>query len=271
MLSAQLDPASRRFPTREFPPQTLYPPGELLNLAMVPLVFQEEHLGYVAFDGANLGPCGNIARQLAASLKVGRLHAQVIELSLTDPLTGIYNRRHFDLFLKNEVDRSQRFKRGLALIMLDIDHFKDYNDSFGHPAGDKALQFVASCLREQRRSADVVARIGGEEFALILPETDADGALIVAEKIRGALAGPSELKRPITLSMGVNVLTASNGMVETLMQQTDRALYEAKALGRDQLRVFEDKPSTGAQVLSGPGGIELPGEGPGGVENHPKM
>ncbi len=241
LLNSNLDATSQRFPSREFPPPTLYPPGEVLNLALVPLVFQEEHLGYVAFDAGNLGPCTIIARQLAASLKVARLHAQVTELSLTDPLTGVYNRRYFDLFLKNEVDRSQRFKRGLAIILLDIDHFKDYNDSFGHPAGDKALQFLAQCLRDERRSADVVARIGGEEFALILPETEVNGALKVSRKIRAALTGPSELKRPITLSMGINVLRGTNGEMETLMQQADSALYEAKGLGRDRVCVFEDK------------------------------
>lgn len=249
MLSSDLDATSQRFPSREFPPPLLYPPEEILNLALVPLVFQEERLGYVAFDGANLGPCANVARELAASLKVARLHAQVTELSLTDSLTGVYNRRYFDLYLKNEVDRSQRFKRGLAIILLDIDHFKSYNDSFGHPAGDKALQFVAHCLRGERRSADAVARIGGEEFALVLPETDALGALKVADKIRAAMAGPSELKRPITLSMGINVLRESNADPEVLMQQTDQALYEAKRTGRDRVCVFESKRAVDEDVL----------------------
>jgi len=250
LLNSSIDTASQRFPSREFPPPGLYPQGQALNLALVPLVFQDERLGYVAFDAGNLGPCANIARQLAASLKVARLHAQVTELSLTDPLTGVYNRRYFDLFLKNEVDRSQRFKRGLAIILLDLDHFKDYNDSFGHPAGDKALQFVAQCLRDERRSADVVARIGGEEFALILPETEVKGALKVARKIRAALTGPSELKRPITLSMGINALQATDGEVETLMQQADLALYEAKGMGRDRVCVFEDKRAAGQEILT---------------------
>jgi diguanylate cyclase (GGDEF)-like protein len=240
MLNADLDATSQRFPSREFPPPLLYPPDELLNLALVPLVFQEERLGYVAFDAANLGPCANVARELAASLKVARLHAQVTELSLTDPLTGVYNRRHFDLFLKNEVDRSHRFKRGLAIVLLDIDHFKEYNDSFGHPAGDKALQFVANCLRGERRSADVVARIGGEEFALILPETEIHGALKVAGKVRAAMAGPSELKRPITLSMGISVLQEGNAEPDLLMQQADSALYKAKGMGRDRVCIFVD-------------------------------
>jgi diguanylate cyclase (GGDEF)-like protein len=241
LLNSHSEPTSQRFPTREFPPPALYPSNEVLNLALVPLVFQDESLGYVAFDAGNLGPCAIIARQLAATFKTSRLHAQVFELSLTDALTGVYNRRYFDLFLKNEVDRSRRFGRGLGIMMLDIDYFKEYNDVFGHPAGDKALQFVARCLRQERRSADVVARIGGEEFALILPETEADGALKVAEKIRAALTGLSDLRRPLTLSMGICILHGTDIEAEVIVRQADLALYEAKGRGRDQICFFEDK------------------------------
>ena len=250
LLNSHSEPTSQRFPTREFPPPALYPSNEVLNLALVPLVFQDESLGYVAFDAGNLGPCAIIARQLAATFKASRLHAQVFELSLTDALTGVYNRRYFDLFLKNEVDRSRRFGRGLGIMMLDIDHFKEYNDAFGHPAGDKALQFVARCLRQERRSADVVARIGGEEFALILPETEADGALKVAEKIRAAITGLSDLRRPLTLSMGICILHGTDIEAEAIVRQADLALYEAKGRGRDQICFFEDKGLINEKKLS---------------------
>ena len=241
MLNSHLESASQHFTSREFPPPGLYPSDELLNLALVPLVFQEESLGYVAFDAGNLGPCAIIARQLAATFKASRLHGQVLELSLTDSLTGVYNRRYFDLFLSSEVDRSRRFGHALAVIILDIDHFKEYNDAFGHPAGDKALQFVARCIHQERRSADVVARIGGEEFALILPETDVEGVLKVAEKIRIAIARPSDLKRPLTLSIGISILHGTDIEEEIIIRQADLALYEAKGRGRDQICVFEDK------------------------------
>jgi diguanylate cyclase (GGDEF)-like protein len=250
MLNSDLESATQRFSTREFPPPTLYSTEEMLNLALVPLVFQNEPLGYVAFDAGNLGPCAIIARQLASTFKASRLHAQVIELSLTDPLTGVYNRRYFELFLNNEADRSRRFGRGLGIMMLDIDYFKEYNDAFGHPAGDKALQSVARCLQQERRSADVVARIGGEEFALILPETDVDGALNVAKKIRIAIARLSDLKRPLTLSIGISVLHGTDIEAEALICQADLALYEAKGKGRDQICVFEDKGLANEKKLS---------------------
>ncbi len=242
LLSSYSEPISQRFPTRNFPPPGLYLSDELLNLVLVPLVFQDESLGYVAFDAGNLGPCATIARQLAATFKASRLHAQVFELSLTDALAGVYNRRYFDLFLNNEVDRSRRFGRYLSIMMLDIDHFKEYNDSFGHQAGDKALQFVAQCIQRERRSADMVARIGGDEFALILPEIDVDGALKVAEKIRTAItSSPSDLQRPLTLSIGISILHGTDIEAEVIVQQADLALYQAKRKGRDQICVFEDK------------------------------
>ena len=250
LLNSDLELASQRFTTREFPAQTLYPPDELLNLALVPLVFQDEPLGYVAFDAGNLGPCAIIARQLAATFKASDLHAQVFELSLTDALTGIYNRRYFDLFLSNEVERSQRFGRDLAVIMIDIDYFKKYNDTFGHPAGDKALQFVVTSLQKGRRSADVLTRVGGEEFALILTETGIVGALEVAERIRTAMTVSSDLKHPLTLSMGISTLHGNDIEADVLIQQADIALYEAKRTGRDRICVFEDKSLVNETGLS---------------------
>ena len=239
LLHAHIDAANQRFRSREFPPPDLYPPDEQLNLAVVPLVSQDESLGYVAFDAGNLEHCAMIARQLAATFKATRLHAQVLELSLTDALTGIYNRRYFDLFLNNEVDRSRRFGRGLAIILLDIDQLKEYNDTYGHPAGDKALKFVALRLDQERRRADVVARIGGDEFALILPETEVEGARKVARRIHTSMIASLELMRPLTLSMGISILAGASPEAAVLIQQADMALYEAKRSGRDRICVFE--------------------------------
>ncbi len=239
-LNPHSEASSQRFRTREFPPPTLYSANELLNLTLIPLVFQDEPIGYVAFDAENLGSCVIIARQLTATFKASQLHAQVLELSLIDPLTGIHNRRYFDLFLANEIDRSRRFERDLSILMLDIDYFKQYNDAFGHPAGDKALQFVALCLLQEHRNSDVIARIGGEEFALILPETDAGGAIKVAENIRTKLTKPSNLQRPLTLSIGISALRGINIEAEEIIQQADAALYQAKRTGRNRICVFDE-------------------------------
>ncbi len=236
--NSDADSAGQRFPTREFPPPGVYPLAEVLNLALVPLVFQSEPLGYVVFDGANFKPYAAIARQLTATLKTSRLYAQVLELSLRDPLTGLSNRRYFDLFLKNEVERNRRHGHAFAVVMLDIDQFKNYNDSFGHIAGDKALQAVACCIQEDRRGADVAARFGGEEFALILPDTEIDGALAVVRKIQAALTSLSNLERTVTLSAGITVSQGTIDKPETLIQQADQALYEAKQTGRDRICVF---------------------------------
>ena len=191
-----------------------------------------------------------MARQLAATIKTSRLHAKVTELSLRDPLTGIRNRRYFDLFLNNEINRSNRLGTGMAIIMLDIDHFKNYNDTYGHPAGDKVIQSVAACMREERRAADVIARIGGEEFALILPETRVAGALIVAEKIREAIQASPDFEKPITVSMGISTLTKTGISAEALFKKADLALYEAKQTGRNRICVFNDKASNDENKIS---------------------
>lgn len=236
------NPASERlrFPSRQFPPLGLYPPDQLLSLAILPLVFQQESMGYIAFDASHLEFSSSIARQLVATFKSARLYEEIVELSLTDALTGLQNRRYFDLTLKNEVDRSRRFARGLAIIMVDIDHFKEYNDTFGHPAGDEALKLVSASLLGNRRKADVVARIGGEEFAIILPETNLDGALNVADRVFASIANESGFKRQITVSLGITVLSNTEDSVETLIQQADKALYEAKRTGRNRVYVYKD-------------------------------
>jgi diguanylate cyclase (GGDEF)-like protein len=236
--SADAGRNNQRFQSREFPPPNFYPTDQCLNLVLLPLVSQNEPLGYIVFDASHLEPCATIARQFVATIKSARLHAQVTELSLTDALTGLHNRRSFDLFLKNEIDRSRRFRRGLAIILIDIDHFKNYNDAFGHPAGDEALKSVSRCLKENRRSVDVIARIGGEEFAVILPETNALQAMEVAQRMRAAIAQAAGFKRQVTISLGITELGQREGDPEQLLEEADQALYEAKHTGRNRVCIF---------------------------------
>ena len=229
-----------RFLSRQFPPPGFFHTDELLNIVLLPLVFQNEVFGYMAIDANDLDACAVIALQLAATIKVARLHAQVIELSLTDDLTGLHNRRYFDLFLRNEITRSRRFSRSLTVIMADIDHFKEYNDLFGHPAGDTALQQVAHCLVNESRSADVVARVGGDEFAFILPETDRDGALKLVRKMQRAIASLTGFERQVTMSFGVSELGAQSLITKAFLGLADQALYKAKRRGGNRISVYRE-------------------------------
>lgn len=237
-----LTEAARRFPSRTFPPPDLYPDDQPFCLALVELVNDENQLGFMAFDAANLDPCANVVRLFMAALKNVQLHAQVMELSLRDPVTGLRNRRYFELFLRTEVERCRRYNRDLAVLMIDLDNFKDYNDAFGHLAGDEALRRVGECiLSAVQRGVDIVARYGGEEFVVILSETDDMGAAGVAESIRVAVESFSGLKRRLTVSIGVAAAWGETIQAEQLLQRADDALYTAKRLGRNQVYLYPDE------------------------------
>ncbi len=164
-------------------------------------------------------------------------------LSTIDGLTGIPNRRLFDELSIREWRRCERMKKPVALVMLDVDNFKLFNDEYGHQAGDECLRAVAGQVaRAAPRAADLAARYGGEEFAMVLGETDADGARWVAENVRQHVSELDILhataKRRVTISCGVaSVVPASGFSFETLLRSADRALYQAKAAGRDRVVV----------------------------------
>ena len=169
------------------------------------------------------------------------------KLALTDGLTNIWNRRHFMYLAGHELERTRRYGGALAIMMIDLDHFKVVNDTYGHEAGDRALKKVAEVVSAMLRKVDIFARIGGEEFVIALPETGLEQAVHVAERLRGNLAGnPIVNGGPhlnLTVSIGVTVTGQSSPELTTLLKQADTALYKAKEQGRNRVEVFVEQSS----------------------------
>ena len=167
-------------------------------------------------------------------------NARLRTLSVTDDLTGLNNRFAFAEELRNELAHARRCHSPLSLLFLDADHFKRYNDEFGHPAGDDALRTIAVYLKENMRSHDFIARIGGDEFVIILPGTTMESAGVLAERCRKALQSTASFERPITLSIGISSLDERSIDTETLISEADQALYHSKASGRNQVSRTSD-------------------------------
>ena len=182
--------------------------------------------------GGEVGYLTDVFRDMVARLRTSRVELE--RLSVTDPLTGLDNRRRMTESLQNEVLRSRRLEHVFSVVMVDVDHFKEYNDSHGHMAGDEALKRVATVLRGALRDGDSVARYGGEEFFVLLPETPAATAADLAKRVRAALAKHSPPAGPVTLSFGIAAYPANGDSGETLIRAADAALYEAKRGGRDR-------------------------------------
>ena len=184
---------------------------------------------------------GLLARTFnAMAEELEKSHAVLQNLSIRDGLTGLYNHREFQRRLKEEMERSRRYGRTFSLLMMDIDHFKVVNDTYGHPAGDKVLRAVADVVRREVRFVDHVARYGGEEFAVILPETHGAGVLVAAERLRTAagdhaIAIPDGPEINVTVSIGIAEFPWNAGSMEELIAAADRALYSAKQTGRNRV------------------------------------
>jgi diguanylate cyclase (GGDEF)-like protein len=182
--------------------------------------------------------------------ELAEANARLGQLAVTDGLTGLYNHRHFHERLSLEVERSQRGGRPVSLLMIDVDHFKAYNDTYGHPAGDEILRQLAQVLTAERRVNDVVARYGGEEFAVILVDASKFTAAKIAEKLREDVFGHEFPRRPrqdgrdgregrdgsrISISVGVATFPDDAGDPEALVRAADAALYAAKHAGRNRI------------------------------------
>ena len=190
------------------------------------------------FVGRDIALYCAIGEQIGVAITNARLHESVQQLALTDSLTGAYNRRHLENVLTRELARTARNRHPLALILLDVDDFKPVNDTFGHAGGDQLLQAVVQVLRENLRDIDVLARYGGDEFAVVLPETNLDGAHFVSEKLRHAIVAHVFPHGELTISLGIVVADTNNAASwEELLARADQALYQAKAGGGNRVHL----------------------------------
>lgn len=207
-------------------------------LGLLAIYHLRNHRHFTERDGAMLDIVG---RQTGIAISNARLFAETQRLATTDHLTGLFNRHYFFALAPRELERARRYRHSMALLVIDIDHFKSINDTYGHDAGDAVLRSVAERMRRELRDADILARFGGEEFIALLPETNLAGALHVAERLRTAVAVlPVMLQvQPlqVTISIGCAALDSINSAdrLEQLIHHADRALYRAKTQGRNQV------------------------------------
>lgn len=221
-----------------------YIPGvkEAKSEVCFPLMIGEKIIGVLdvespeidGFTKDDIRLLDTLSAQIAIALDNARLYEEAKRLSLTDPLTELGNRRSFNIFIDGEIKRSERYRRPFALLMIDFDNFKNYNDKFGHSSGDYILQKFGKIIKETIRDVDFVCRYGGDEFVVVLPETDANFALTVAERIRKKIESEN-LDPKVTLSIGIAIFPRDTRDKETLINLADRACYEAKQMGGNRV------------------------------------
>ncbi|MEE8356106.1 MAG: GAF domain-containing protein, partial [Anaerolineales bacterium] len=217
----------------------------LQAIISVPLPTQTGVLGVIILAGHEPGIftkndltiLTNIAATTASAIRNAQLHKEIEDLAITDPLTNIFNRRGLEQWGQYEIDRAKRFDSPLSAIFFDLDHFKEVNDTYGHEIGDQALQQVVSCSQEVIRKIDIFARIGGEEFIIILPETTLPVAVKIAERIRKNVAksifNANSQQIKMTISLGVSELSEEINDLVPLINAADHLMYQAKQSGRN--------------------------------------
>jgi diguanylate cyclase (GGDEF)-like protein len=211
----------------------------------VPLIFFGEKLGVLMLESATPGnftsedvpPLESVADICAGAIKNAHYFEQAQQLAYRDGLTGIYNRRYFEMQIASEIERASRYDGRLAIIMIDIDNFKRLNDEFGHLLGDEVLRQVSTVFGQQLRKVDVVCRYGGEEFAILVPQTSGSNALEVAEKLRRVVAAYRFPGVPVkvTISAGVAEFPSNGNTRDDLVAAADAALYASKEGGRNRV------------------------------------
>jgi len=224
-----------------------YVPGfsETQSELCVPLIFFGEKLGVLALDSArknafeidDLQPLESVADICAAAIQNASYFDRMKQLAYIDGLTGIHNRRYFEMRFPEELERAARFQGRMSVIMVDIDNFKRLNDEFGHLLGDEVLRAVSGIFKQHLRKMDVVCRYGGEEFAMLVLETSGENALRIAEKLRQRIAGHHfpGVPRSVTISCGVADYPTHGITRDELVASADAALYQAKQAGRNRV------------------------------------
>ena len=228
--------------------------GQLIGVL---IVSRSEQNSFLPTDRQSLEA---IANQIAVAFDRCELYTKTRELSVTDDLTGIANRRHFQQMMTMEFKRAERYKRHLSLLMIDADHFKLFNDTYGHLAGDDMLKRMAQLIRKNLREVDILARYGGEEFIVLLTDTALTDAVTVANKLRELLKANLRIdtahqNQPhhVSISVGVSAYPDCANSTEDLIHTADMALYTAKSRGRDCVHAF--KPSLPLEELMTRAGI----------------
>jgi diguanylate cyclase (GGDEF)-like protein len=210
--------------------------------------------GKAAFASEEVKFCSKIADQIARALNKILLYEHTKQLSITDELTEVFNRRYFSQQFEREIQRAKRYHHSIAIIMLDIDHFKAYNDRHGHTLGDHALKTVARKLENILRKADIIARYGGDEFIIMLPEISNEQARKVANKLRKEIEKPSSangadrVAPDVTISLGVAVYPQDTSDPYQLVEFADTALYTAKSRGRNRVAWYEVESPAGKKA-----------------------
>ena len=228
------------------------------SIICVPLFTRNNHFGWFnVFSSRKELTTGEtdfltiFAQQIEMSITIAGLFEEVKAQAVTDGLTGLYNRRYFEEYLKKEVTRALRQKQAFSVIGLDLDHLKQINDKYGHAYGDLAIKTVAKVLKKNARSIDTAARMGGEEFNVILPGVDSAGAMIAAERIRKALESEKlDTIDHVTASIGVATFLEHSDNIEDIIELTDQAMYQSKRNGRNQVTLAKPISETSWQEIA---------------------
>ena len=232
--------------------------AKMKSYILVPLLSKHTHFGSLIvfssrenISNSELNFLGLFAKQIELAITIADLFQAVKEQAITDGMTGLYNRRYFEEYIKKEAIRAMRQNQKFTVIGLDLDHLKQINDTYGHNYGDIAIKTIAEVLKSNARSIDIAARMGGEEFNLILPRVDIEAGCIAAERIRKAIESV-ELEQigHITASLGVATYPDQSDDLEELLELTDQAMYESKRNGRNRVTIAKPSYETSWQEVA---------------------